>query len=152
MKFLQITRFMVLVLFLAQPVTCPAEETAVPLVTDLSSTVVSGYVDVSVVWSPSNGSAHGYAGTWVGIVTDRSSTNRIEIYLVVDANGNFSGRFMSFNRTLGSDQFDGALDKKGRAKIDGLRFDLARRGVGTVIGRGEAGRPFSARLMREVIK
>lgn len=35
-----------------------AEETSVPLMTALSSTVISGYVDVSAVWNPGTGNAN----------------------------------------------------------------------------------------------
>ena len=137
-----------MLLLFAVPFKVAAEET----LTITSSTVVSGYVDVSVVFSGPSTSAPGFAGTWVGIVTDRSSTNRIEFYLLVDEYGNFAGRAMNFDRSLGSEQFDGTLDKHGKARIGQLRFDLHRRGVGIVIGRGESGRLFSTRLLREKIR
>ena len=136
----------------AIPFKVAAEETEVPLLAVLSSTVISGYVDVSAVFSGPNTSAHGFAGTWVGIVTDRSSTNRMEFYLLVDEKGNLAGRAMNYDRTLGSEQIDGILNENGKAKIGQLRFHLYRRGVGTVIGRGESGRIFLARLLREKIR
>jgi hypothetical protein len=123
---------------------CKAEENVTPLLTTLSSTVISGYVDASAVFSNTNASAHGFAGTWIGTITDRSTTNRAELYVVIDENGNFAARAMNFDRTLGSGQLDGTLNDSGKTRIGQTRFHFLRRGVGTVIGRGENGRLFTA--------
>ena len=118
----------------------------------LSSTTISGYVDTTTIFSNTNAAAPGFAGTWIGIVTDRTTTNRIELYVVVDEVGNFAGRGMNYDRTLGSDQIDGTLDRHGRARIGQTRFYFNRHGVATVIGRGESGRCFTAQLLREQIR
>lgn len=153
MKFKQTLRVILLVVSLVRVAfTGVAEETSSPLLTSLSSTVISGYVDVSASFSNTNASAQGFVGTWVGIITDRTSTNRIEFYIVVDENGNFAGRGMNFDRTLGSAQLDGTLNENGKARIGQTRFHLHHWGVGTVIGRGENGRFFSTRLLREQIR
>ena len=153
MKFIKNLRTIFLAIFLVRSAfTCGAEETTTSLLTSISSTVVSGYVDVSAIFSNTNASVHGFAGTWVGIITDRKSTNRIEFYVVIDENGNFASRGMNFDRTHGSNQLDGTLNENGRARIGPTRFHFHRNGVGTVIGRGEGGRPITARLLRERIR
>jgi hypothetical protein len=70
----------------------------------------------------------------------------------VDEVGNFAGLGMNYGRTLGSAQFEGTLDKHGRARIGQARFYFHRNGVATVIDRGESGRYFSVRLLREQIR
>jgi hypothetical protein len=49
-------------------------------------------------------------------------------------------------------QLDGTLDRHGRARIGQTRFYFHRDGIATVIGRGESGRYFSVRLLREQIR
>ena len=131
---------------------CQGEETVTGPLTVLSSTTISGYVDTSVIFSNTNASAYGFAGIWLGIITDPTATNRIELYVVVDDLGNYSGLGMNYNRTLGSSQFEGTLDRHGRARIGQNRFCFHRNGIATVIGRGETGRFFSLRLLREQIR
>ena len=140
-----------LVLSLFSNVTSRAEESS-GSVTPISSTTIGGYVDTTASFANTNASAHGFAGTWIGIVTGRASTNRVEFYLRVDGNGNFSGRGMNFDRSLGSDQLDGTLNENGKARLGQTRFHLHRSGVGTLIGRSESGRVFTARLLREQIR
>jgi hypothetical protein len=153
MKILQLVRALILTLVFSCIVfLCEAEEKMTAVSNALSSTTISGYVDTSVSFSNTNAAAPGFAGTWIGIVTDRTSTNRVEIYVVVDEVGNFAGRGMNYDRTLGSDQLDGTLDRHGRARIGQTRFYFNRNGVATVIGRGESGRFFSAQLLREQIR
>jgi hypothetical protein len=153
MKILQLIRALVLVLIISTAASrCEGEEKLTAVQSALSSTTISGYVDTSVSFSNTNAAAPGFAGTWIGIATDRTSTNRIEIYVVVDEVGNFAGRGMNYDRTLGSDQLDGTLDRHGRAKIGQTWFYFNRKGVATIIGRGESGRYFSAQLLREQIR
>src|SRR5882757_8381584 len=104
--------------FAAVALRCQGEESSVGNIwSALSSTTISGYVDTSVSFSNTNASAHGFAGIWIGIITDRNSTNRIELYFIVDEIGNFAGRGMNYDRTLGSEQLEGTLDRDGIAKI-----------------------------------
>ncbi len=157
MKILQLVRALILTfIFTCVALRCEGEESISPVQSVLSSTTISGYVDTSVQWNlntiNTNASAPGFAGTWIGIITDRTSTNRIELYIVVDEVGNFAGRGMNYERTLGSDQFEGTLDRHGRARIGQARFYFHRNGVATIIGRGESGRYISVRLLREQIR
>ncbi len=153
MKILQFVRALILgFIFSCVALPCGAEESITTLQTTLSSTTINGYVDTSAIFSNTNASSHGFAGTWIGVVTDRTYTNRVELYIVVDEVGNFAGRGMNYDRTSGSDQFEGTLDKHGRAKIGQARLYFRRDGIATVIGRGESGRYFSARLLREQIR
>ena len=154
MKILQRVRALIsAMIFLWVASRCAGEE-SVPgsLLAVLSSTTISGYVDTSASFSNTNASAHGFAGTWVGIITDRTSTNRIELYVVVDEIGNFAGLGMNYDRTRGTAQFEGTLDESGRARIGQTQFHFRRHGNATVIGRGESGRFSSAQLLREQIR
>jgi hypothetical protein len=153
MKILQLVRALILALiFSAAASRCEGEEKVTALQSALSATTISGYVDTSASFSNTNAAAPGFAGTWIGIVTDRGATNRIELGVVVDGVGNFAGLGMNFDRTLGSDLIEGTLDQHGRARIGQTRFYFNRKGVATVIGRGESGRFFSAQLLREQIR
>jgi len=131
---------------------CQGDEKITAVSNALSSTTIGGDVDTSVCFSYTNASVRGFAGTWIGLLTDRTATNRIEGYVIVDEAGNFAGRGMHYDRTLGSDQFEGTLDRFGRAKIGQARLYFHRDGSATVIGRGDRGRYFSARLLRERIR
>lgn len=153
MKILQLLRALILAfIFSCVASRCEGEEKMTAVQSVLSSTTISAYVDTSASFSNTNASAPGFAGTWIGIITDRTSTNRIELYIIVDEVGNFAGLGMNYERTLGSDQFEGTLDRHGRARIGQTRFYFHRNGVATIIGRGESGRYFSVRLLREQIR
>jgi hypothetical protein len=154
MKKLPILRALILTsIFSCVASRCEADERLSAVQSALSSTTISGYVDTSTHRnSNTNASAPGFAGTWIGILTERTATNRVEIYVVVDEVGNFAGRGMNFDRTLGSAQIEGTLDRRGRAQVGQTRFYFNRNGVATVIGRGESGRYFSAQLLREQIR
>jgi len=154
MKILQLFRALILTFtFTCVASRCEGEESMSAVQNALSSTTISGYVNTTAQWnSNTNAAAHGFAGTWIGIITDRTSTNRIELYIVVDEVGNFAGLGMNYDRTLGSDLFEGTLDRHGRARIGQTRLYFHRNGIATVIGRGESGRYFSLRLLREQIR
>ena len=132
---------------------CQGEEKVVGSVLSvLSNTTISGYVNTGLHFSNTNVPARGFAGTWIGIATVRASTNRIELYFVVDESGNFAGRGMNYERTLGSNQVEGRLDRHGQAIMGQIRFRFHRNGMGTAVGRDQDGRAFSARLFRENIR
>jgi len=116
MKIKQILGVIILATFLVR--TSSAEESTTRPLTSLSSTVISGYVDTSILWSSeSSTSVQGFAGTWIGVITEQKATNRIEFYIIVDENGNLAGRGLNFDRNLGSDQLNGTLNKNGNVKI-----------------------------------
>lgn len=153
MKLAPLFRRLVLAAFLCRSILiCAAqEENLTPLTTGISQSILSGYVDVTAVWIPQT-PVTGFAGTWMGIVTDRSSTNRFELFLIVNEEGNFVGRGLNFDRTLGSEQLQGYLNRNGRAKIGQSILQFHRGGMATIIGRGENGRFYSAKLFREKIR
>jgi len=158
MKILQLLRALILAfVFSYGGSQCEGDEKISTIDSVLSATTISGYVDTSAQWNlntnvNTNAAMHGFTGTWIGIVTDRTSTNRIEIYVLVDEAGNLAGRGMNFDRTLGSDQIDGTLDSRGKARIGQTSFYFRRNGIATVIGKKESGRFFSAQLFRERIR